>query len=747
MAQPLSQEALDSALHPSKILQQTFAVERRGYNQAQVSAFLNAVSAALRDAQRRESEMRSRVGKAVRRAERAETELKAQQQLHSESQVDRQVGDEVAMVLQAAQSAAAQRLAEAADERAAIIDEAESQAAELRDAAGKVLGQRSAEAEQEAKKILARANARAKAITDAANVESQKIRNEAIARLTRARDEAELLVREAEEARYQILEDMDRRRHRARAQVERLKVGRDRLIKNYEVVGRTLEEVTTELRSSMKEAKASGDSAARMASSQPLASRDALIVEMEESGRITRRERTRSVMDSPALPSKTKRNRKTKKRRSRDDKPVAKPVAKMRPPVAPTLKASDSQSATVAKQPRPHETGIKNKTPQSDQPASEPTQPELTPLDPEIAALADKDLTIIDLGSEIETVVALGETDQQAEKETTKTTSTQKIEDKKQIAVEALGEETISAIAQAMKGNQETKTQTLEINAGSDASSTPGSATALLSPKQTPETDGLETTETTETTEIAETAETAKETETGTGLSLFAQLRATVSETPSDVMVAQSSEEQDAVQAVATSAADERKAELTPAELVAQAAPQIDELVTSLSSTVERKLRRVLADEQNVALSSVRKKDSEAGLVDSVGPSCGQLRKYLCSVTEEIEEIFAEGYRIGFSLKMDTEIELTEIHTPQSELPAGAIEEVIETELVEKIRARLAEIDTAIEKSAEQDGTEIDSRELLHDVRDFYRNVKSEVITKTARRLIRLCATSGVCAI
>ena len=64
---------------------------------------------------------------------------------------------------------------------------------------------------------------------------------------------------------------MDRRRRQARAQVERLRVGRDRLLRSYEIVRRTLDESTVELKGSLREAKVLGDTAARKVTSEPLA--------------------------------------------------------------------------------------------------------------------------------------------------------------------------------------------------------------------------------------------------------------------------------------------------------------------------------------------------------------------------------------------------------------------------------------------------------------------------------------------
>lgn len=743
MAQPLPQEALDTALHPSQIAKQAFSVERRGYSQIQVKSYLEAVAASLRDAQRREAEMRGRVGKAVRRAERAETELKTQHQLHAETQQDRQVGDEVTLVLQAAQTAAKQRLEEAADERAAIIDEAETQAADLRDAAGKVLGKRTAEAEAEAQQIISKAQARAKAIVDSATLEGQKIRQQAITRLNRARKEAEHLVAEADEARCQILEDMERKRHRARSQVERLKVGRDRLIQNYEVVGRTLEQVTTELRTSMKEAKVSADSAGRMAARRPLASRDALIAEMEQSGRVTSREKPKSVQDSPALPTRSKvttedttvtskdklaapQNRKTKpvqKRRrklsakptaktlakptaKRSTKPKAKPVSNLKPPTAPTLKPSDRKEAvSAANQPRPHERvantlqGPKVKQ-ANDQRTLETAGLETlnakanaqslaeSRLDPEVAALHDQQLTVIDLGSEIESVSAMGAA---VELTTVK-------QQARSVAVKAIDDAAVSVITKALSA-EKTVTSTTEV-------------------------------------------------------SLFAQLRATVTETPADVMVpdVELSNDLGTVtdhQVSTTTDVQVEPVQLTTKELLQSLASEIDDLVTGNSVEIERKMRRVLAKEQNIALASIRKKNSEAGLVDSIGSVDAQLAQYVSAVGEELAATFEAGYRSAFVKAVGGSHGKApdDIHIPLSQLPAAAIEEVVETELVCAIRERLEQFDRQRSSDGQDTESPVDSREILREVRDFYREVRSDVITKTARRLVRLCATAGACSL
>ena len=59
-------------------------------------------------------------------------------------------------------------------------------------------------------------------------------------------------------------------------------VGRDRLLRSYEVVRRTLDESTLELKSSLREAKVLGDTAARKVASESLSSPEQLEAEMAD---------------------------------------------------------------------------------------------------------------------------------------------------------------------------------------------------------------------------------------------------------------------------------------------------------------------------------------------------------------------------------------------------------------------------------------------------------------------------------
>ena len=110
VADALPKDVVDSAVKPSQVARQKFDLERRGFDQSQVRAYLIAVSELLRDAQDREAEMRTRLGKAVRRAERAETAARTETP-DDPSKLTQQLGEEVAAVLDAARVAGEQRVA------------------------------------------------------------------------------------------------------------------------------------------------------------------------------------------------------------------------------------------------------------------------------------------------------------------------------------------------------------------------------------------------------------------------------------------------------------------------------------------------------------------------------------------------------------------------------------------------------------------------------------------------------------
>ena len=212
---------------------------------------------------------------------------------------------------------------------------------------------------------------------------------------------------------------MDRRRRHARAQVERLRVGRDRLLRSYDVVRRTLDETTYELKGSLKEAKLRGDNAARTVNTEPAATRDQLEAELLDAkliGRVSTTDPTAPtapdpasdpVLRSPALPRPldltepmidVRSNAPALASHSGPKAPAMAPVLTPTPAGAPTQEdpIAAMMRAVEAKHGKP-----------------EPTQTE-EPLDPELAQLEDDDLNIIEPSDEIEHVQPLPQGNSQA---------------------------------------------------------------------------------------------------------------------------------------------------------------------------------------------------------------------------------------------------------------------------------------------------------------------------------------------
>src|SRR4051794_31488230 len=81
--------------------------------------------------------------------------------------------------------------------------------------------------------------------------------------------------------RTRVLEDLSRKRKAARVQLERLQAGRERLLESYDIVRRTLDDATSELRGSLVAAKQVADAAARRVEAEPTPTAEQLEAEVE----------------------------------------------------------------------------------------------------------------------------------------------------------------------------------------------------------------------------------------------------------------------------------------------------------------------------------------------------------------------------------------------------------------------------------------------------------------------------------
>ena len=296
------------ALSPEQVTR-AFETKRKGYDPAAVDAHLKIAASTVTGL---ESEVVALAAKldamnaelaAAREA--AATATTNPIELDEELLADR-IGQDAARVLSEARAAAADRVREAEEEAEAILAKAEA-----------VFAARSVEADEQAARIRARAEADAHEKAEGAKVTASEIvlaaeadielaRSEVSTSREHADEEAAHIIREAELARRQILEDLARRRSAARRQIEQLRAGRERLLSSHETVRRALDEISEELTISMSEARAAAETAGHTVS-------DTTIEELEaeiETARLTGLLDTGPVpvVRSPALPTSSSAN-------------------------------------------------------------------------------------------------------------------------------------------------------------------------------------------------------------------------------------------------------------------------------------------------------------------------------------------------------------------------------------------------------------------------------------------------------
>jgi DivIVA domain-containing protein len=284
----------ESPLDATGIARRQFSIVRKGYDPTEVRAFLNELSELVGRIQRVEAHEHER-------AERAETRAHLAEQLDEHRLVEL-LGEETARVLDAARDAAAgirskaeesaaRMIREAQAEAHAVADQAEREAATrrteilaeadaLRREANDEVERRRVEGQVVAEDLLRAAEAgRDEMLADAARVRAEA---DAAAEQIRAsaRDQGRRLVGEAHAVRERILTDLSRRRRVAREQLERLNGARERLLAAYEVVRRTVDEATTELRVSLPQARVASEAAVRRVREEPEESVEVLEAEL-----------------------------------------------------------------------------------------------------------------------------------------------------------------------------------------------------------------------------------------------------------------------------------------------------------------------------------------------------------------------------------------------------------------------------------------------------------------------------------
>ncbi|HXW78102.1 MAG TPA: DivIVA domain-containing protein [Acidimicrobiales bacterium] len=216
-----------------------FAQTWRGYDPEEVKEFLAQVADQVRA-------LRERLE--VEIAARREAEQRALHPHIDEATLMSAVGDQTAAILRSARGAAAEITAKAAANAESLLGVAEGKASDLVADAEALLASRTAEAESAANEIWTRALAEVEELRNAAQQDAEAMAQEGAQRYQE-------VIEAAEAVREKILTDLARRRNLATVQIEQLRAGRERLLDAYLVVRRTLDEVTDELQRADAEAR------------------------------------------------------------------------------------------------------------------------------------------------------------------------------------------------------------------------------------------------------------------------------------------------------------------------------------------------------------------------------------------------------------------------------------------------------------------------------------------------------------
>jgi DivIVA domain-containing protein len=283
-----------SPLDATGIARRHFSTVRKGYDPTEVRAFLHELSEIVGRLQRGEAHQ-------LDRAERAEARAQLAEQLDEHRLVEL-LGAETARVLEAAREASGDIRAKAEESAARMVRDAQADAHTILEQAERDGADRQraivSEAEQlhrDAEAILERRRVEGQELADeirrAAEAERERMlaegeqaraAAEADAERLRdaAREQGRQLVAEAQAVRERMLGDLARRRRTAKEQLERLNAARERLLAAYEVVRRTVDEATGELTVALPQAKLASESAARRVSEAPEPSIDELEAEL-----------------------------------------------------------------------------------------------------------------------------------------------------------------------------------------------------------------------------------------------------------------------------------------------------------------------------------------------------------------------------------------------------------------------------------------------------------------------------------
>ncbi|MGH9018788.1 MAG: DivIVA domain-containing protein, partial [Acidimicrobiales bacterium] len=238
-----------SRLHPDEVARHTFATARRGFDPAEVRAYLEQVAGEMQSVAEQIEQLHNAVDDAERRAANP---------VLDEATLTAALGQETARVLRSAHDAAAELVAKAEADATRLRTQAEDETAQLQTRSEQNAADRVAQAEAVASDLRRRSQDEVTSKLDAVKVEAEEL-------LSQARAECRAMVQEAQEVRTRVLADLTRRRRVLHSQIEQLRAGRERLAQTITDVRHTVDRITDELFRAEDEARLAAEAAGRQA--------------------------------------------------------------------------------------------------------------------------------------------------------------------------------------------------------------------------------------------------------------------------------------------------------------------------------------------------------------------------------------------------------------------------------------------------------------------------------------------------
>ncbi len=260
MAERLGGDTPFERVNPEEVSNQTFAVARKGFDQKQVQAYLVSLSNQIKSGQQQIRDLREQVAQIEAQPEpEPEPEFSRQgvKLLDDGMEASRRLTQTEANELAARASRLAEKLDKSVEDLRSHQDL--SEAGELLD-------------------LLEQAGEQAQAVARLL----QEAREQAEAEVEHGRVQGREIVEQAKSLRLTVLRDMARRRQTARAQVERLRAGRDKLMATLGEARHSIEQSMEAAKLSLAEAKVVADAAARRVEDETEPTDLALLSELDD---------------------------------------------------------------------------------------------------------------------------------------------------------------------------------------------------------------------------------------------------------------------------------------------------------------------------------------------------------------------------------------------------------------------------------------------------------------------------------